>query len=292
MGLRIVDMTADVPSPYFRMVSRDYFATLGIPVRRGRGFDGSDRASDSVQSIVVNESLVKIFYPKTEPNRPDHARWIRSPERIVGVVADVAEGDLRDAPAPARYYSGRPDLFVPDAQVIVVKTSRPTTTADSCRREARDRQGRAAVAVQEATMIERVFDRAVGPARQVMGLFALLTGIALLLGAIGIYGVISQFVSRRHREWSIRVALGLSPGRVVALVVRHGTSLVATGIALGVVAAIVSARLLSAFLYGVTGSDPLPSSRRQSLSCGWSCRGARPRSPRQSNRPALVLREQ
>jgi putative ABC transport system permease protein len=90
-----------------------------------------------------------------------------------------------------------------------------------------------------------------------MGLFALLTGIALLLGAIGVYGVISQFVARRNREWSIRVALGLSPARVVSLVVRHGAALVAMGIAVGIAGAILSAKLLSAFLYGISTTDPV-----------------------------------
>ena len=258
MGLRIVDETADFPSPYFRMVSRDYFATLGIPARRGRGFDGSERATDSIVSIIVNESLVRIFYPNVNPIGQVMPGAFSHPERIVGVVADVAEGALRDAPAPARYYLADQINFVPDGQAIVVKTTR-ADDAQAILSAARQTIARVApaVAVQEATTMERVFDRAVGAARQVMGLFALLTSIALLLGAIGIYGVISQFVARRHREWSIRVALGLSPARVVALVVHHGMSLVAVGIVIGVAGALASAQVLSAFLYGVNSTDPV-----------------------------------
>jgi ABC-type antimicrobial peptide transport system permease subunit len=103
----------------------------------------------------------------------------------------------------------------------------------------------------------RVLDRAVGPAREVMTLLALLTGLSLVLGAIGIYGVISQFVSRRKRDWGIRVALGLAPQRVVTLVVRHGATMVAIGIVLGVMIAVALTRLLSGFLYGVTATDPV-----------------------------------
>jgi putative ABC transport system permease protein len=258
MGLRIVDETADVPSPYFRMVSRDYFSTLGIPVRRGRAFDGSERASDSIVTIVVNESLVRVFYPTINPVGQIMPGGFGHPERIVGVVADVAEGNLRDAPAPARYYLADQIDFVPDGQAIVLKTASPED-AQRILPAARRTIGQVApaVAVQEATTMQRVFDRAVGPARPVMGLFALLTGIALLLGAIGVYGVISQFVARRHREWSIRVALGLSPARVVSLVVRHGAALVAMGIAVGIAGAIISAKLLSAFLYGISTTDPV-----------------------------------
>jgi len=103
----------------------------------------------------------------------------------------------------------------------------------------------------------RVLDGAIGPVREVMMLLGLLTGLALMLGAVGIYGVISQFVSRRSREWSIRVALGLAPARVVSHVVGHGASLVGVGIVVGIAGAAAMTRLLSTFLYGVRSTDPM-----------------------------------
>jgi len=90
-----------------------------------------------------------------------------------------------------------------------------------------------------------------------MALLSLLTGLALVLGAIGIYGVIAHFAARRRRDWAIRVALGLPGGRVVGRVLGHGTALVAVGIVIGVAAASVLARLLSALLFGVSAFDPL-----------------------------------
>ena len=81
--------------------------------------------------------------------------------------------------------------------------------------------------------MQHVFDRAVGPARDVRTLLGMLTALALLLGAIGIYGVIAQFVARREVDWSVRVALGLAPGRVVSLVVGHGAWMIVVGIAIG-----------------------------------------------------------
>ncbi|HEU4631341.1 MAG TPA: FtsX-like permease family protein, partial [Gemmatimonadaceae bacterium] len=114
-----------------------------------------------------------------------------------------------------------------------------------------------AVAVRDATTMARVLARAVGPARQVMALLALLTGLALVLGAIGVYGVIAHFVSRRGRDWSIRIALGLSPARVITHVVGRSAALVSIGVAAGLAAALALSRLLASFLYGVAPADPL-----------------------------------
>jgi ABC-type antimicrobial peptide transport system permease subunit len=97
---------------------------------------------------------------------------------------------------------------------------------------------------------------AVGPARQVLALVTLLTTLALFLGAIGIYGVMSHFVSRRKRDWGIRIALGLSPSRVLGGVVGQATTLVAIGIVAGLVAFALLARFLAALIYGVGRTDP------------------------------------
>jgi len=112
-------------------------------------------------------------------------------------------------------------------------------------------------AIQGTTTMSRVLDSAVGPARQVMSLLSLLSGLALVLGAIGIYGVISHFASRRKRDWAIRVALGLPGTHVIAQVVRQGLGLVGIGIALGIIGTIALTRLLTSFLFGVKPIDPL-----------------------------------
>jgi putative ABC transport system permease protein len=95
----------------------------------------------------------------------------------------------------------------------------------------------------------------VGPARQIMFLLTLLTTLALVLGAIGVYGVISQFATRRRREWSIRIALGLAPSRVVQHVVGRGTKLVAVGLLIGLGGMALLSRLVTPFLYGVRAND-------------------------------------
>ena len=95
----------------------------------------------------------------------------------------------------------------------------------------------------------RVLDTAIGPARQVVQLLSMLTALALTLGAVGIYGVIAHFATRRRRDWAIRVALGLTNGRVIAQVIGHGATLVTAGIVIGAVGAAGLTRLLSSFLY-------------------------------------------
>ena len=141
---------------------------------------------------------------------------------------------------------------------MALRTERPAD-AGAVLDAARQAVQRAApgVAVQEASTIDQVLARAVGPARQIMTLLTLLTGLALVLGAIGVYGVIAHHVSRRKRDYGIRIALGLSPARVVRQVVGRGTVLVALGLVIGGGAAVVLARSLAALLYGVGAADPL-----------------------------------
>jgi ABC-type antimicrobial peptide transport system permease subunit len=113
------------------------------------------------------------------------------------------------------------------------------------------------VAVQEATTAARVLDTAVGPARQIMLLLTMLSALALVLGAVGIYGVLSHFAARRQRDWAIRVALGLPGSRVVTHIVGQGAALVGAGVVLGAVGTVALARLLATFLFGVGTVDML-----------------------------------
>jgi predicted lysophospholipase L1 biosynthesis ABC-type transport system permease subunit len=173
------------------------------------------------------------------------------------MVADAAERHLTDDAVPVRYVAVAQLPWVDDVQSLVFAAA-PGADAAALLDAARKTVERVApgIAVRAATTMPRVLDAAVGPARQVMSLLSLLTGLALTLGAVGIYGVIAHFAARRRRDWAIRIALGLSGSRVVAHVVGHGLLLVATGAALGVLAAAALARLLGSFLYGVSALDP------------------------------------
>ena len=246
-----------------RFASRDYFATMGIAVRQGRTFEPSDvsptRTDSSEGVVVINLALAKKYFEGQNPlGRRVSNGFTNGWVRVVGVVADVAEGDLTDAAPPVRYLPYESLPFTASSQTLVFKTTAdrdPVPLLKSMRRAIQHASSR--VAIQETTTMEQVLAKAVGPVRQVMTLVSLLTALALVLSAIGIYGVISHFVARRERDWGIRIALGLSPSRVVGGVVSHGASLVAVGIAIGLFAFVMFARLLSSLIYGVGTTDPL-----------------------------------
>lgn len=254
----VVEGRPDLPEStvFVRLVSRDYFETLGIAVRQGRGFSGADRP-DSERVIVINEALAKKYFPGVDPigRRLDVGfDW----QRVVGVVENVAESDLTDEREPALYMIYDQVPYAPKLQTLALRTERPTDAAaavDAARKAVQ--RVAPGVAVQEATTFEQVFTEAVGPARQIMTLLTLLTVLALVLGAIGVYGVIAHHVSRRKRDYGIRIALGLTPSRVVRHVVGRGTALVGLGILIGTIAAIVLARSLASLLYGVGAADPM-----------------------------------
>jgi ABC-type antimicrobial peptide transport system permease subunit len=153
-------------------------------------------------------------------------------------------------------YEQVPWLLGTQIMVIRMQDGRdPAAILDAARRAIQ--RTAPAVAVQDLTTMQNVFDRAIGPARQVMALLALLGGLALALGTIGVYGVVSHFVTRRKRDWGIRIALGMLPGRVIRQIVRQGGALVGMGIVLGLVGFLLLARFLASFLYGVGTADPL-----------------------------------
>jgi ABC-type antimicrobial peptide transport system permease subunit len=208
--------------------------------------------------VVINEALAARYFAGEDPIGRRISTGFDTPERIVGVVGNAAEAFLTDDPLPARYMVAEQTPYVPRTTAIVLRLQ-PGQDAAALLDEARGTVQRATpqLVVQEATTMELELARAVGPARQVMFLLTLLTALAVLLGAIGVYGVISHFVGRRKRDWAIRIALGLAPSRVVGRVVRRGAALVAVGIALGVVAAMVLARLIGSLLYGVGAADPI-----------------------------------
>jgi ABC-type antimicrobial peptide transport system permease subunit len=138
-----------------------------------------------------------------------------------------------------------------------------------------------------------VFAKAVGPARQVMTLLTLLTAIALVLGAIGIYGVISHFVTRRRRDYGVRIALGQSATAVIRQVVGRGAMLVAIGSVIGIAGALVLARLLATLLYGVGAADPLAMGAAIGALAAVGLAAAYIPARRASRTdPAMVLREQ
>ena len=240
----------------FRIVTQQYFETMGIQVVSGRGFSAADRA-ESEPVVVINQAMARKYFGSDDPLGRLINTGFGRPERIIGVVDDVAESNLTDEPASARYVLFDQIPYTAQGQSFVLRMQ--GSDAGGILNAARNTIEKAGstLAVQQTTTMDQVFTRAVGPARQIMLLLSVLTGIALFLGAIGVYGVIAHFVQRRRKDWGIRITLGLTPGRVIAQVVRQGGKLVAIGIVVGIVAALATTRLLGSFLHGVGSADPL-----------------------------------
>jgi putative ABC transport system permease protein len=255
-GIGIVGRPPANATTAFRMVTPGYFGTLGIPVKRGRDFLPSDReGSESV--VIINEALAAKFFPGEDPLGKLLQTDVQLQERIVGIVANTAEASLTDAPAPARYMLYQQIPIVSNQVSYVLRTEALDPTAILTDARSAIARESSQLAVRQMTTMRNIFDLALGPTGQVVTLVSILAGLALMLGAVGVYGVISHYVGRRSREYGIRIALGQQPMLVVRQVVRRGVALVALGSVIGLSAAIAASRLLASLLYGVQPTDPL-----------------------------------
>lgn len=292
---RTVDGAA-APSTYFRIVTPKYFETMGIRVRDGQTFTGNevwDVAEGEEMQVVINEALAKQYFPGENPVGRRLVGGFQRPQRILGVVSNVAEGSLTDELEPVRYYIMQQALWG-NAVSIVIRMQRPQD-AEAILDDARAVVQRLSpdFAVQNVTTMDRVLDNAIGPARQVMSLLSLLSALALVLGAVGIYGVIAHFAARRKRDWAIRVALGLPGSRVVTHIVRQGLVLAVVGVVIGALSAATMTSLLSSFLHGVSSLDPIAfvAASAALLVIGAAAAFVPARKAGMTD-PALVLREQ
>jgi putative ABC transport system permease protein len=238
-------------------VSPGYFSTIGIPLIRGRLLDSTDRAGSPL-ALVINASFAKRKFPVADPIGqrlhvgPDRGPWYT----IVGVVGDVKQLSLAAGRADAIYIVPTQSWFA-DAELSLVVRTRGDPVAmvgaienavwsvDKNQPITRVRTMDALVAASEA---QRRF------ALMIFEVFAL---AALVLAAIGLYGVLAGSVTERLRELGVRAALGASPREIVALVIRQGMILTLLGVTLGVVGAAAASRGLITLLYGVSRLDPL-----------------------------------
>ncbi|HKK27897.1 MAG TPA: ABC transporter permease [Gemmatimonadota bacterium] len=238
------------PSADLRFVSPGFFRTMGIPLLSGRTFTDGDDA-DGPPVVVLSRSAARKYWGDRNPVG-QRILVGRGSAQVVGVVDDVKQVRLEEEATPAAY--------VPFAQTgrrgmsFVVRTDAPAAVVDPIRKaiwSLRPNQP-----IQDVASMATLVDAATAGRRFSMALLGAFAGLALLLAAVGIYGVVAYTVSRRVREIGIRMALGAGPSAVVRLVVWRSLGLVALGAAAGLAAAALAGGVLGPLLYGVGRLDP------------------------------------
>ena len=247
------------PSLETRSVEGDYFRTMQIPLRSGRDFDSRDFVEKAPLVGIANEAMVRRYFPNEDP-LGKRVRWARSSEvqwiTIVGVVGDVKHYGL-DLPEEAGLYS--PYTQAPPWKrwmSLVARTqSDPSAMAQAIKEQVWKVD--AQLPVTKVRTMDEVAASSFAARRFNMSLLALFAVLALVLAAIGIYGVMSYAVTQRTQEIGIRMALGAQAGDVLKLIIRNGLTLTLIGVVLGMGGAIALTRLMSALLFGVTPTDKL-----------------------------------
>ena len=241
------------PSVELRVASPGYFDAIGTRLHRGRLFTEQDDAN-AARVVLVNETFAKKFLPGQQPigQRLDFNGDGKETPEIVGVVADVKNDDLEELPDPAAYLPHRQNAWF-TMSLIIHATQDPTSLASAVRTEVRAVDPN--LPVSYVKPVQQMIDERISPKRlmtYMLGVFAL---SALLLAAVGIYGVMSYAVTQRTQEIGIRMALGARAADVVKLVVRKGMSLALVGVVAGLAGAYALTRLLVNLLFGVTPTD-------------------------------------
>jgi putative ABC transport system permease protein len=234
-----------------------YFATMGIPLRRGRDFTTADNTKESSLRFIVNEAFVRTYFPNEDPIgksiKVDMDRTNPYAE-IIGVVGDLPSLAIGDKPEPTVYYA-HAHLVYPGMVVLVRTQTNPMSIIVPVRRIMHDLDP--AVPVADARSMETILGETYG--RQRFGAI-LLAGFSLsatLLAAIGIYGLLAYSVSERTREIGVRLAIGAHRRRIVAMVLGNAARLIFAGLAIGMAGALAVSRFLSGMLFETSAHDPV-----------------------------------
>jgi len=255
---------ADQPRAKFRTASGGYFQALGIPLLRGRLFDSRDN-QQTPKVAIVNQTAARRYWPGENPVGKrilsaldeDQKAW----STVIGVVGDVKYSGLDAATNPETYYQY---LQIPPetmnvaegTMALAIRTSAdPDAMASAVRQELRSLDpGQPVFDIQS---MDQLLDSSIAQPRFRTFLVSAFAGLALLLVALGLYGVVAYAVSQRITELGIRVALGAQPSNIFSLVLSRVAALAGAGLAIGVVISLAGGRIMAKFLFGIQPADPI-----------------------------------
>jgi predicted permease len=242
----------------YRVVTPGYFATIGLPLKRGRLLTDDDRADRP--AVVISDALARKYYAGEDPvgkeiylGAADNRLFDRG--TIVGVVGDTRDAGLGSDPLPTVYI---PYAVMPTWPTFsyVIRTAGEATRVAAAARDA-IRALDPSLPIRNVRTVEDVLAESVAPSRWSTTLLGVFAAVALTMAALGVFGILSFVVTQRTRELGIRMALGAAPASVRRMVVGQGLGLAAAGLALGVAGALVLTRLMTSLLYGVSPTDPV-----------------------------------
>ena len=247
------------PAISARIVTPDYFRTMGMTIARGRGIGAQD-ADGAPAVVVINQAAAAYFFAEEEPIGRRLARFTYDPLEdaadaytIIGIVSDVRSRSLGEVPQPQAYFA-HAQVPMSGMSVVVRAGGNPLALAPAIRAAiaALDRT----LAVPSFSTLDQVVSESLDRPRFFTTLLGMFSMVALVLAAIGIFGLVSFAVSQRTQEFGVRIALGASPRELLVSILRGALLLVALGLAIGFCGAVLLTRVLSGLLYGVTPGDP------------------------------------
>ena len=243
----------------YHTASPGYFRALGIPLVRGRFFDERDK-KDSQRTLIINDVMARRYWPGedvigkriTFDDKPKDSDWFT----VVGVVGDVKDKPESASAESAFWWPLMQQPFAFRSMTIALRANTdPTLLTESVRNVVRELDP--SLAVAHVRLMDKITDENFSTPRFALFLVGLFAGLAFVLAAIGIYGVISYSVSQRMHEFGMRVALGASSGSLLSMVVREGVLLAGTGVVIGIGCAVIFGGVMDSLLYGVSARDPL-----------------------------------
>src|SRR5215469_3801208 len=247
----------DEPSAELRWATPNYFRAMGIPLRQGRTFRDADRLGGA-RVLLISETAARMFFPAGDAIGQKlkfgaRGGYERNEGEIVGIVGDVRDFGL-DAPIAPTLYVPLAQAGMDGATVVIRAQGSPAALGQSARKLIQEIDSDALVG--EPILFETLLASSLGQRRFYMLLLGAFAALALVLAAVGLYGVISYSVAQRTQEIGIRVAMGAARWQVLSLVMRNGLRLAVVGLAAGQVMAVMLNRTLKGLLVGVSTTDP------------------------------------